>query len=196
MKVIFTIIFTLFFISVSAASKTAIFAGGCFWCMEPPYDKLDGVEQTISGYVGGNLKNPTYKQVSTGMTGHYEALQIIYDDTKVNYDTLLNVLWKNIDPFDDQGQFCDRGSQYRSAIFYLDEEQKKIAEYNKNKLQNNIGNDHKLLTPIIAASEFYAAEDYHQNYYEKNPLLYKYYRYGCGRDKRLEEVKRVYQSKK
>ncbi|MEM6998793.1 MAG: peptide-methionine (S)-S-oxide reductase MsrA [Pseudomonadota bacterium] len=188
------VLFFLFIQNAIAETKTAIFAGGCFWCMEPPFDKLDGVNTTISGYINGHTKNPNYKQVSTGKTGHYEVLKITYDDTKVSFETLLDVLWKNIDPFDDAGQFCDKGPQYRSAIFYVDDKQEQIAEKNKNALQLKLGNQHKLTTPILAAEEFYPAEEYHQDYYEKNPIRYKYYRYGCGRDKRLEEVNAIYQA--
>ena len=173
---------------VQAEAKVAVFAGGCFWCMEPPYDKLDGVISTISGYTGGHTENPTYKQTSTGTTGHYEALQVTYDSTKVTYETLLDVFWKNIDPFNDTGQFCDRGPQYLSAIFYLDEEQKEIAEISKQSLQQKFTAKNKIVTPILPASMFYEAEEYHQNYYKKNPLRYKYYRFSCGRDDRLQEV--------
>lgn len=190
------IIFVIFSTPAFAETKTAIFAGGCFWCMEPPFDKVDGVSSTISGYINGHTKNPNYKQVSTGKTGHYEVLKITYDDTKVSYESLLDVLWKNIDPFDDRGQFCDKGPQYLSGIFYLDDAQKQAAEKSKSDLQNKLGASHKLVTPILAAEQFYAAEDYHQNYYEKNPVRYKYYRYGCGRDKRLKEVNEIYQAAK
>ena len=190
------IIFVIFSTPAFAETKTAIFAGGCFWCMEPPFDKVDGVSSTISGYINGHTKNPNYKQVSTGKTGHYEVLKITYDDTKVSYESLLDVLWKNIDPFDDRGQFCDKGPQYLSGIFYLDDAQKQAAEKSKSDLQNKLGDGHKLVTPILAAEQFYAAEDYHQNYYEKNPVRYKYYRYGCGRDKRLKEVNEIYQAAK
>lgn len=177
-----------------AETRVAVFAGGCFWCMEPPYDKLDGVISTISGYTGGHTENPTYKQTSTGTTGHYEALQVTYDSTKVSYKTLLDVFWKNIDPFNDSGQFCDRGPQYLSAIFYLDEEQKALAEASKQALQEQFTANNTIVTPILPARKFYMAEEYHQDYYEKNPVRYKYYRFSCGRDKRLEEVHSLLQS--
>ena len=171
-----------------AANESVIFAGGCFWCMEPPFDKLDGVISTISGYSGGHTENPTYKSTSKGDTGHYEVLKIEYDPAKLSYETLLDVFWKNIDPFDAKGQFCDKGSQYRAAIFVNNEEQKKQALASKQTLQNKLGGKAQVVTEILPAKKFYAAEDYHQDYYLKNPLRYKYYRYGCGRDKRLKQV--------
>ena len=167
---------------------TATFAGGCFWCMEPPYDKLDGVVSTTSGYIGGRKKNPTYEEVSEGTTGHAEAVQVAYDPTKVSYEKLLEVFWQNIDPFTPNAQFCDHGSQYRSAIFYHDEEQKRAAEASKQKLEKSGRFTQPIVTEIVAASEFYPAEDYHQDYYLKNPVKYQYYRWGCGRDARLEAL--------
>lgn len=166
----------------------ATFAGGCFWCMEPPFDKLEGVISTTSGYTGGRKKNPTYKEVSAGGTGHAEAVQIVYDPDIVSYQKLLDVFWHNIDPTTANRQFCDHGNQYRSEIFYHDEEQKKLAEQSKQDLEQNKPFKQKIVTEITAVSEFYPAEDYHQDYYMKNPVRYKYYRYGCGRDKRLEEL--------
>lgn len=168
------------------STKTAIFAGGCFWCMEKPFDKLDGVISTVSGYTGGNVPNPTYEQVSSGGTGHTEAMQVTYDPAKIAYEDLLPVFWRNIDPFDDGGQFCDRGSQYRSGIFYQDEEQKRLAEESKAKYEEMLGQT--IVTEITPASTFYPAEDYHQDYYDKNPVRYKFYRWNCGRDQRLEEI--------
>lgn len=164
----------------------ATFAGGCFWCMEPPYDELDGVISTISGYIGGTKKNPTYEQVSAGSTGHAEAIQITYDPKKISYEKLLEVFWRNIDPLTSDAQFCDSGSQYRSAIFYHDETQKTLAEASKKSLQDRF--KQPIVTEIVRASEFYPAEDYHQDYYKKNPIRYKVYRYGCGRDQRLQEL--------
>lgn len=164
----------------------AIFAGGCFWCMEPPFDKTPGVLETISGYIGGTLKNPTYKQVSTGGTGHYEALKVVYDPAKVTYQELLKVYWRNVDPFDARGQFCDKGTQYLSAIFAANEEEKKLAVASKTELEQK--SDKKFVTRILDAAEFYPAETYHQDYYLKNPVRYKYYRFRCGRDQRLQEV--------
>ena len=164
----------------------ATFAGGCFWCMEPPYDELEGVTSTISGYTGGTKKNPTYEQVSAGTTGHTEAVEITYDPKKVSYEKLLDVFWRNIDPLTANAQFCDSGSQYRSAIFYHDQTQKTLAEASKKRVQSRF--KQPIVTEIVQASEFYPAEDYHQDYYKKNPIRYKFYRYGCGRDKRLQEL--------
>jgi peptide-methionine (S)-S-oxide reductase len=164
----------------------ATFAGGCFWCMEPPFDKIDGVRSTISGYTGGTTKNPTYEQVSAGGTGHAEAVEITYDSDKVSYEQLLEVFWRNIDPFDAGGQFCDRGSSYRSAIFYHSDEQKAAAEASKQRLQEELGRT--IVTEIVPAAEFYRAENYHQDYYQTNMLKYKFYRWNCGRDQRLEQV--------
>jgi peptide-methionine (S)-S-oxide reductase len=167
-------------------TATATFAGGCFWCMEPPYDEIDGVISTISGYIGGTKKNPTYEQVTTGTTGHAEAVQITYDSSKVTYEKLLDVFWRNIDPLTANAQFCDHGSQYRSAIFYHDETQKRLAEKSKQTVQQRF--KQPVVTEIVPATQFYAAEDYHQDYYKKNSIRYKIYRYGCGRDQRLEEL--------
>lgn len=174
--------------TASATNEKATFAGGCFWCMEPPFDKLDGVISTTSGYTGGHVQNPNYKQVSAGSTGHAEVVQIVYDPGKIGYETLLEVFWKNIDPTTPDRQFCDRGSQYRTAIFYHDESQRQLAEQSKTKLEQSKPFDAPVVTEITAASQFYPAEDYHQDYYKKNPLRYKYYRYSCGRDKRLEQL--------
>ena len=167
---------------------TATFAGGCFWCMEPPYDKLDGVISTTSGYTGGRKKNPTYEEVSGGTTGHAESVQVVYDPTRVSYEKLLEVFWQNIDPFTPNAQFCDHGSQYRSAIFYHDEEQKRAAEASKQKLEKSGRFTQPIVTEIVPAGEFYPAEDYHQDYYQNNPVRYKYYRYRCGRDEALEKI--------
>ena len=168
------------------STATATFAGGCFWCMEPPYDELDGVIATISGYIGGTKKNPTYEEVSAGTTGHTEAVQITYEPKKISYEKLLEVFWRNIDPLTANAQFCDQGSQYRSGIFYHDESQKKLAEASKKRIQGRF--KQPVVTEIVRAAEFYPAEDYHQDYYKKNPIRYKIYRYGCGRDQRLEEL--------
>lgn len=166
----------------------ATFAGGCFWCMEGPFDKLAGVISTTSGYTGGHTKNPTYKQTSSGKTGHTEAVQIVYDPVQVSYEKLLDVFWHNIDPTTPDQQFCDRGNQYRSEIFYHNEEQKHLAEISKTTLNKNKPFSAPIVTQITQAPTFYAAEDYHQDYYKKNPIRYRYYRYGCGRDKRLEQL--------
>lgn len=166
----------------------AVFAGGCFWCMEPPFDKLEGVTATISGYSGGSVKNPNYRSVSSGGTGHYEVIEVHYDADKVSYEKLLSVFWKNVDPYDARGQFCDKGSQYLSAIFYLDEAQRKAAEKSRLALAKNAKLPGNVVTQILPASRFYPAERYHQDYYQKNPLRYKFYRSRCGRDKRLNEL--------
>src|SRR5438128_9839915 len=166
----------------STGRQTAIatFAGGCFWCMEPPYDEIDGVLSTISGYTGGTKKNPTYEQVTTGTTGHAEAVQIAYDPSKVSYEKLLEVFWRNIDPLTPNAQFCDHGSQYRSAIFYHDETQKRMAEASKAGLVESGRFNKPIVTEIVPASTFWPAEDYHQHYYVKSPVRYKFYRYNCG----------------
>jgi peptide-methionine (S)-S-oxide reductase len=166
---------------------TATFAGGCFWCMEPPFDKLDGVHATISGYTGGETVDPTYKEVSAGRTGHTEAVQIHYDPSKISYAELLEVFWRNIDPEAENRQFCDRGTQYRSGIFFHDEDQERAAVASKEALEST-GKLTRIATEITPFAAFYEAEDYHQDYYEKNPIRYKLYRTGCGRDRRLEEL--------
>ena len=170
----------------SKEEAEAIFAGGCFWCMEPPFDMIDGVISTTSGYTGGQVDNPTYKQVSRGATGHTEAIRIVYNPKKVTYQELLDVFWKNIDPLSGDGQFCDRGSQYRPGIFYQDEEQKKLALASRESVERRLGQP--VAAEVTAFERFYDAEDYHQDYYLKNQLRYKYYRWACGRDQRLEEL--------
>jgi len=170
----------------SAQTAKATFAGGCFWCMEPPFDELDGVISTTSGYIGGKSKNPTYEQVSSGTTGYSEALQVVYDPKKITYEKLLEVFWRNIDPLAANGQFCDLGSQYRSGIFYHDGNQKSAAEKSKKSIQTRF--KQPVATEITSATVFYPAEDYHQDYYKKNPVRYKLYSHGCGRAQRLEEV--------
>ncbi|MGW8313331.1 MAG: peptide-methionine (S)-S-oxide reductase MsrA [Desulfuromonadales bacterium] len=169
-------------------TSKAIFAGGCFWCMEPPFEKLDGVLSVISGYTGGDTENPTYSEVCAGMTGHAEAIQITYDSTKISYDQLLDVFWMNIDPTDARGQFVDRGSQYRTGIFFLDEEQRQLAEASKKRVAESGRFDSPIVTEITAASTFYPAEDYHQNYYRENTVRYNVYRYNSGRDRYLKKV--------
>ena len=166
----------------------ATFAGGCFWCMEEAFEKVDGVSSVVSGYAGGTKANPTYKEVSSGGTGHTEAIEVIYDPGSVTYGELLEVFWRNIDPTDGSGQFCDKGSQYRSAIFYRDEEQKRLVEESRQSLEESKPFDEAILTEIVPASMFYPAEDYHQDYYKRNPIRYRYYKYGCGRAKRLEAL--------
>ena len=167
---------------------TATFAGGCFWCMEPPFDKLDGVVATISGYTGGHTADPTYEEVSAGTTGHLEALQVIYDPAKIGYAQLLEVFWQSINPTDPEGQFVDRGPQYRSAIFYHDTEQQQLAESSKQQLNASGRFRQPVVTPILPAGPFYPAEEYHQDYYQKNPLRYKFYRHKSGRDQFLEGI--------
>ncbi len=162
--------------------EKATFAGGCFWCMEPPFDKLDGVISTTSGYCGGKEKNPTYKQVSAGETGHAEAVEILYDPSRISYAELLDVFWRNVDPTQKDGQFADTGAQYRTAIFYHNEEQRRLAETSKKELANSGKFNKEIVTEIVAATPFYRAEEYHQDYYKKNPLRYKFYRHGSGRD--------------
>ena len=166
----------------------AIFAGGCFWCMEPPYDKVDGVIATISGYTDGHKENPTYKEVSSGTTGHTEAIKITYDPSKVSYEQLLDIFWRNIDPVTPNRQFCDGGTQYRSGIYYLDDTQQQLAEKSKAAIEQSGVLSKAIVTEIKPASTFYPAEEYHQDYYLKNPVRYKFYRYNCGRDQRLEEI--------
>jgi peptide-methionine (S)-S-oxide reductase len=168
--------------------KVATFAGGCFWCMEPPFDRLDGVVSTTSGYTGGTKQNPTYREVSAGETGHAESVQVVYDPTKVGYEKLLDVFWHNVDPLTKDAQFCDHGNQYRTAIFVHDEEQRRLAEASKEALERSGRFRQPIVTEIVAASMFWPAEDYHQDYYKKNPIRYKFYRYNCGRDQRLEEL--------
>ncbi len=164
----------------------ATFAGGCFWCMEKPFDVLPGVVSTTSGYTGGKTERPSYRQVSSGTTGHAESVQVVYNPTQVSYEKLLDVFWHNVDPLDGGGQFCDRGSQYRSSVFFYDEAQRKQAEQSKQTLEQ--AGIQPIATEIVAASEFYAAENYHQNYYETNALKYRFYRFACGRDQRLAQV--------
>ena len=166
--------------------KTAIFAGGCFWCMEKPFDNMKGVIKTVSGYTGGNSENATYAQVSRGNTGHIEAMEVTYDPSIVTYDELLPVFWRNIDPLDAGGQFCDRGDHYRSELFYADEEEKAAAMASKAAHEDILGKT--IVTQVSPATVFYDAEDYHQDYYQTNPIRYKYYRWNCGRDQRLEEL--------
>lgn len=171
---------------VNAEQARAVFAGGCFWCMEPPFDALDGVIDTTSGFTGGGVADPSYEQVTAGGTGHLEVVQVTYDPQRVTYAALLEVYWRNVDPFDDGGQFCDRGESYRAAVFYATDEERELAEASKADHAKTLGRD--IVTRVLPAAPFYAAEDYHQDFYKKNPVRYKYYRYSCGRDRRLEAV--------
>ncbi|HEY7529034.1 MAG TPA: peptide-methionine (S)-S-oxide reductase MsrA, partial [Candidatus Deferrimicrobiaceae bacterium] len=168
--------------------EKATFAGGCFWCMEAPFDSLPGVVSVMSGYTGGSVKNPTYKQVSAGGTGHAEAVQIVYDPARIGYDKLLDVFWHNTDPTVADRQFCDVGHQYRPGIFYHNEEQHRLAVKSKETLEKTKPFKGPILTEIVPAGEFYPAEEYHQHYYRKNPIRYRYYRASCGRDNRLKEL--------
>ena len=168
--------------------EIATFAGGCFWCMEPPFEVLPGVSQVISGYTGGTKKNPTYEEVSSKSTGHVEAIQIYFDPSKISYEKLLEVFWRNIDPTDGQGQFVDKGSSYISRIFYHNENQRLLAQKSKEELEKSKKFKKPIVTEIVAASEFYPAEDYHQDYYKKNPIRYKFYRFNSGRDQFLEKT--------
>ncbi|TSK07088.1 MAG: peptide-methionine (S)-S-oxide reductase MsrA [Geobacter sp.] len=172
----------------AAPLQKATFAGGCFWCMEHPFDELPGVVSVTSGYTGGHTRNPTYEEVSAGGTGHAESVQVIYDPGKISYDKLLMRFWHNIDPTAKDSQFCDAGHQYRSAIFYHDEEQRRLALKSKQALEANKPFKGTIVTEIVPATEFYPAEEYHQHYYKKNPLRYSYYRLSCGRDHRLKEL--------
>ncbi len=169
-------------------TETATFAGGCFWCMEHPFDELPGIISTTSGYTGGHQKKPTYQQVSAGTTGHTEAMQVVFDPKRISYAELLHVYWRNTDPTTANRQFCDVGTQYRPAIFYHSEAQKQAAESSKKALIQNKSFDGNIVTEITRASSFWPAEEYHQNYYLKNPIRYKFYRYNCGRDQRLEQL--------
>ena len=167
---------------------TATFAGGCFWCMEEAFDKVPGVVSTTSGYIGGNKKNPTYEQVSSGLTGHTEAVQVKYDPAKVSYERLLQQFWLNHDPTMIDGQFCDHGSQYKPAIFWHDEEQKRLAEASRAKWEKEKPFKQAIVTPILKATEFWPAEEYHQDYYKKNAVRYQFYANGCGRYSRLDQL--------
>jgi peptide-methionine (S)-S-oxide reductase len=170
----------------AAERATAIFAGGCFWCVEADFDKLPGVISTTSGYTGGTVANPTYSQVSAGGTGHAEAVEVVYDPAKVTYAQLLDYFWHHVDPTVKDRQFCDNGHQYRTAIFVANEEERKLAEASKQQVAKELGKT--IYTEIDKAGPFYKAEDYHQDYYEKNPAKYKFYRWSCGRDQRIEQV--------
>jgi len=178
--------------AVPAAGQTATakatFAGGCFWCVEEVFEQVDGVVSATSGYIGGEVPNPTYEQVSDGGTGHAEAVEIVYDPAKVTYDRLLELFWRNVDPLAVDQQFCDKGRQYRSAVFYHDEAQRRAAEASKAALEASKRFDRPIATEIVPAGSFYPAEKYHQDYYRKNPVRYKFYKWNCGRAQRLKEL--------
>jgi len=185
---IFAALLSVNLFAANNKTETAIFAGGCFWCMEPPFDKLDGVLSTTSGYTAGHKTEPSYGEVSAGKTGHTEAVQIIFEPDKISYAELLKVYWKNIDPVAVNRQFCDSGSQYRSGIYFLNDAQEIAARQSLQRLKMDKPFAETIATEILPASTFYPAEEYHQDYYLKNPLRYKYYRYRCGRDQRLEGI--------
>ena len=174
--------------SHSQETEKATFAGGCFWCMEEAFDNVEGVVETVSGYAGGHVEDPSYKEVTRGDTGHYEVVQVTYDPSRVDYEALLDQFWYNVDPLDAGGQFCDRGSQYLTAIFYHNERQQRLARESLRELQRSDRFDQEIQTEIKELDTFYAAEEYHQNYYEKNPMRYNFYKTACGREARLKEV--------
>lgn len=167
---------------------TAVFGGGCFWCVEEAFDKAEGVVATVSGYTGGQVANPTYEQVSSGGTGHVEVVQVVYDPSKIGYEQLLNVFWRNVDPVTPNQQFCDRGAQYRSAIFYQDEEQRRMADSSRVALERSGRFREPIVTEVLPGAPFYRAEEYHQDYYTKNPIQYRFYKTSCGRERRLDEL--------
>jgi peptide-methionine (S)-S-oxide reductase len=172
----------------SATTAKAYFAGGCFWCMEEAFEKVEGVITVVSGYMGGTVANPTYEQVSTGQTGHAESVEVTYDPAKISYQQLLDVFWRNVDPLTPNAQFCDHGSQYRSAVFYGNEEEKRLAEESKSVLERSKRFTEPVVTQIVMAATFYPAEEYHQDFYKKNPIRYKFYKFNCGRAERLEAL--------
>jgi peptide-methionine (S)-S-oxide reductase len=167
-------------------TESAVFAGGCFWCVEEAFDQVPGVVATTSGFTGGEVENPTYEQVTYGDTGHFEAVKVDYDPAKVSYEELLDAFWKNVDPFDPNGQFCDKGPSYRSAIFVANDEEKRLAEASKAAVAERFADP--IATEVLPEQAFYPAEGYHQDYYQKNPAQYKFYKWGCGRAQRLEEI--------
>ena len=182
--------------NVQAQTQTMIVAGGCFWCVESDFESIEGVSEAVSGYIGGHTKNPTYRQVAAKKTGHYEAVEITFDDEIVSLKTLSDYYWKTIDPTDAKGQFCDKGSPYLTAMFYQSEEQKTVFEASLEQVEANKPFSENIVTPIIAATEFYPAEDYHQDYYTKNPKRYSYYRFSCRRDSTIEKLWGSVESKK
>jgi peptide-methionine (S)-S-oxide reductase len=166
----------------------AYFAGGCFWCMEEAFEKVEGVLSATSGYMGGTVSNPTYEEVSAGRTGHAESVEVVYDPAKVSYQKLLDAFWRNVDPITPNAQFCDRGNQYRSAIFFQTDEEKRTSFSSKLAIEQSRRFKEPIVTQIVMAQQFYPAEGYHQDYYKKNPVRYKFYKYNCGRAQRLEEL--------
>jgi peptide-methionine (S)-S-oxide reductase len=172
----------------AAAPAKAYFAGGCFWCMEEVFEKVDGVVAVVSGYMGGTVANPTYEQVSAGQTGHAESVEVSYDPAKVSYQKLLEAFWQNVDPVTPNAQFCDHGSQYRSVVFYGTDEEKRLSEESKDVIEQSKRFSEPIATQLVKASTFYPAEEYHQDFYKKNPIRYKYYKFSCGRAQRLEAL--------
>ena len=172
----------------AAAPAKAYFAGGCFWCMEEAFENVDGVNAVVSGYMGGTVANPTYEQVSAGQTGHAESVEVSYDPAKVSYQKLLDAFWHNVDPVTPNAQFCDHGSQYRSAVFYGTDEEKRLSEESKGAIEHSKRFAEPIVTQLVKASTFYPAEEYHQDFYKKNPIRYKYYKFSCGRAQRLEAL--------
>lgn len=175
-------------VAASNASAKAYFAGGCFWCMEEAFEKVDGVIAAVSGYMGGTVANPSYEDVSSGRTGHAESVEVQYDPSKVTYTQLLEAFWRNVDPITPNAQFCDHGTQYRAAIFYQTEQEKRLAEESKQAIEQAKRFSQPIVTQIASATPFYAAEDYHQDFYKKNPIRYKFYKYNCGRAQRLDDL--------
>ena len=174
--------------AADAAPGKAYFAGGCFWCMEEAFEKLEGVLSVTSGYMGGTVANPSYEAVSAGRTGHAESVEVVYDPAKVSYQKLLDAFWRNVDPITPNAQFCDHGSQYRSAVFFQTDEEKRAADTSKQSIEQSSRFKEPIVTQIVPAAQFYPAEEYHQDFYKKNPLRYKLYKYNCGRARRLEEL--------
>ena len=174
--------------AADAAPGKAYFAGGCFWCMEEAFEKLEGVLSVTSGYMGGTVANPSYEAVSSGRTGHAESVEVVYDPAKVSYQKLLDAFWHNVDPITPNAQFCDHGSQYRSAVFFQTDEEKRAADTSKQSIEQSSRFKEPIVTQIVPAAQFYPAEEYHQDFYKKNPLRYKLYKYNCGRASRLEEL--------
>jgi len=174
--------------AVDGTLSRAYFAGGCFWCMEEAFEKVEGVLSATSGYMGGTVANPSYEEVSAGRTGHAESVEVVYDPAKVSYQKLLDAFWHNVDPVTPNAQFCDHGSQYRSAVFFQTDEEKRAADASRQALEQSNRFKEPIVTQIVMASQFYPAEEYHQDYYKKNPVRYKFYKYNCGRAKRLEAL--------
>jgi peptide-methionine (S)-S-oxide reductase len=172
----------------SGEPAKAYFAGGCFWCMEEAFEKVDGVIAAVSGYMGGTAQNPSYEEVSSGRTGHAESIEVLYDPSKVTYNQLLEAFWRNVDPITPSAQFCDHGTQYRAAIFYQNDQEKRFAEESKQAIEQSKRFTQPIVTQIVMASQFYTAEEYHQDFYKKNPIRYKFYKYNCGRAQRLDEL--------